>query len=110
MLRNEVEADDTPLVVLVWHGVFIGRPEGRYSGGGVEGAIVDKGQSDERARSRRPGRSPAPAGSERSGEPGRRRAHADTAGPTMLPVSVWQSAAEVRRETEVGCADDVPGH
>ena len=63
VIRNEVEADHTfwwpPLVE---HDVFINRPEGRYSGGGVEEAIVVKGQSDERARSRRPGRSPAQRG------------------------------------------------
>ena len=62
MIENEVEADVTHCPPLVEHDVFNVARKGVYSGGGVGAGIVVKGHLDERARSRRQGRSRATRG------------------------------------------------
>ena len=62
VVEIEVAVDDASLPALGRADVLNGHPQRRYSGGGVGAGIVVKGQSDELARSRRPGRSPAERG------------------------------------------------
>ena len=72
--------------------VLNGRPQGRNSGGGVGESIVVKGQSGRACAEPASRPQPRGAGSERSRELGRRRAHADAAAPTMPPVAtcrIW---------------------